>query len=269
MENIIKLENINYSYYDKIPALRNIYLEVKAGENLAIIGANGTGKSTLLQIMNGLLFPSSGKFFLQGYEITEKALKDKGVVKFFRTRVGYLFQDPDTQLFCPTVLDELLYGPQQLEMDAQEAGERAQEVMEFLDIEKLRDRPSYMLSSGEKKKVALASILTLNPEILLLDEPTNGLDPRTQSFLMELMLALHEAGRTIIVATHDLSLVDELQSSVAVLSEEHEIAKVGPAAEILADLDLLLQVNLIHAHRHMHGSLAHKHLHSHFVFHRH
>lgn len=269
MENIIELENINYSYYHKIPALRNIYLEVKAGENLAIIGANGTGKSTLLQIMNGLLFPSSGKFFLQGYEINEQALKDKGVLKFFRTKVGYLFQDPDTQLFCPTVLDELLYGPQQLEMDEQEAWQRAQEVMEFLGIEKLKDRPSYMLSSGEKKKIALASILTLNPEILLLDEPTNGLDPRTQSFLVELMLALHEAGRTIIVATHDLSLVDELQSSVAILSEEHEIAKVGKGEEILKDLDLLLRVNLIHAHRHMHGSLAHKHLHSHFSFHGH
>ncbi len=269
MEDIIKLENISYSYYNKIPALSNISLEIKAGENLAIIGANGTGKSTLLQIMDGLLFPSSGKFFFQGYEITEKALKDKGMLRFFRARVGYLFQDADTQLFCPTVLDELLYGPQQLEMDEKEAWQRAGEVMEFLEIEKLKDRPSYMLSSGEKKKVALASILTLNPEVLLLDEPTNGLDPRTQCFFVELMLALREAGRTIIVATHDLSLVDELQSSVAVLSEEHGIAKIGRAEEILADLDLLLNANLIHAHRHLHGSLAHKHLHSHFSLHRH
>ncbi|MGB9700830.1 MAG: energy-coupling factor ABC transporter ATP-binding protein [Thermodesulfobacteriota bacterium] len=269
MENIIKLEKINYNYYEKIPALKNISLEVKAGENLAIIGANGTGKSTLLQIMNGLLFPSSGKYFFHGYEITEKMLKDKGLLKYFRTKVGYLFQDPDPQLFCPTVLDELLYGPQQLEMDEEEAWQRAKEVMEFLGIEKLKDRPSYMLSSGEKKKVALASILTLNPEVLLLDEPTNGLDPRTQSFFVELMLTLQEAGRTIIVATHDLSLVDELQSSIVVLSEEHEIAKVGQAEAILADSDLLLEVNLIHAHKHLHGPLAHKHLHSHFSFHRH
>lgn len=268
MENIIKLENISYSYHNKIPALNNISLEIKAGENLAIIGANGTGKSTLLQIMNGLLFPSSGRIFFQGYEINAKTLQDKAVLKFFRARVGYLFQDADTQLFCPTVFDELLYGPQQLEMDEKEAWQRAREVMEFLGIEKLKDRPSYMLSSGEKKKVALASILTLNPEVLLLDEPTNGLDPRTQCFFVELMLALREAGRTIIVATHDLSLVDELQSSVAVLSEEHELAKVGQAEEILADLDLLLKVNLIHAHRHMHGASAHKHLHTHFVLHR-
>lgn len=269
MESIIKLENISYSYHERIPALNNISLEIKAGENLAIIGANGTGKSTLLQIMNGLLFPSSGRYFFQGYEITKKTLKDKGVLKFFRTRIGYLFQDADSQLFCPTVLDELLYGPQQLEMDEREAGQRAVEVMELLGIEKLRDRPSYMLSSGEKKKVALASMLILNPQVLLLDEPTNGLDPRTQCFLVELMLALREAGRTIIVATHDLSLVDELQSSVVVLSEEHEMVKTGQAEQILADLDLLLKVNLIHAHTHMHGSLAHKHLHSHFASHRH
>ncbi len=165
MDHIIKLENINYTYYDRIPALSNISLKIKVGESLAIIGANGTGKSTLLQIMNGLVFPSSGRYFFQGYEINQKTLKDKGALKFFRTRIGYLFQDADTQLFCPTVLDELLYGPQQLEMDEEEAWQRASEVMEFLGIEKLKDRPSYMLSGGEKKKVALASILTLNPEV--------------------------------------------------------------------------------------------------------
>lgn len=269
MADIIKLEKISYSYYGKIPALGNISLEVKTGEHLAIIGANGTGKSTLLQIMNGLLFPSAGKYFFHGQEITAKALQDKGILKFFRGRVGYLFQDPDTQLFCPTVFDELLYGPQQLEMDEQEAWQRANEVMEFLGLKKLKDRPSYMLSSGEKKKVALASILTLNPEVLLLDEPTNGLDPRTQSFFVELMLALKAAGRTIIVATHDLSLVDELQMDVAVLSEEHEIIKVGKTEEILRDFDLLLQVNMIHTHTHRHGPLVHEHLHSHYASHRH
>lgn len=269
MEDLIKLERISFHYYNGITALREISLKIDAGNSLAIIGANGCGKSTLLQIMNGLLFPLEGKFFFRGQEVTAEALRDRGFLKFFRQRVGYLFQEPDVQLFCPTVFDELLYGPQQLEMDEKEALNRAWEVMELLGIENLKDRPSYMLSGGEKKKVALASVLTMNPEVLLLDEPTNGLDPRTQCTLIELILALHAAGRTIVVATHDLSLVGELQSSVAVLSEDHQLAKIGEAEEVLNDVDLLLRVNLIHDHHHLHGTTAHKHMHGHFSFHRH
>lgn len=167
MENIIKLENISYSYHNRIPALSDISLEINEGESFAIIGANGSGKSTLLQVMNGLIYPSSGRFFYRGNEISEKSLKDKGLLRFFRERVGYVFQDPDTQLFCPTVFDELLYGPLQLEIDEREAFDRAFEVMEMLEIEDLKDRPSYMLSSGQKKKVAIGSVLTMNPEVLL------------------------------------------------------------------------------------------------------
>jgi cobalt/nickel transport system ATP-binding protein len=139
----------------------------------------------------------------------------------------------------------------------------------MLNLENVKDRPSYMLSGGEKKKVAIGSILTMNPEVLLLDEPTNGLDPKTQCFLVELMFALNEAGKTLVVATHDLSLVDELQTRVAVLSEEHRIEKVGEVNEILGDQDLLLRVNLIHEHMHQHGEIVHKHIHSHYLFHRH
>jgi len=109
----------------------------------------------------------------------------------------------------------------------------------------------------------------MNPEVLLLDEPTSGLDPKTQVFLLELILALNEAGKVIVIATHDLSLVDELQARVAVLSEEHRVAKIGSAEEILGDEDLLLKVNLIHEHVHYHGKNAHTHIHSHYLFHRH
>jgi cobalt/nickel transport system ATP-binding protein len=141
--------------------------------------------------------------------------------------------------------------------------------MRMLNIENLKDRPSYMLSGGEKKKVAIGSVLTMNPEVLLFDEPGNGLDPKTQSFLLELMLALNEAGKTLVIATHDLSLVDELQATVGVLSEEHRVEKVGTAEEVLRDEDLLLRANLIHEHIHRHGEVAHKHIHSHYLFHRH
>jgi cobalt/nickel transport system ATP-binding protein len=269
MENIIRLEGIHYSYYDKIPALSEIDLEIIGGDNVAIIGANGSGKSTLLQIMSGLRYPSKGRFLFREAEVSERSLRDKGFLKFFRESVGYVFQDSDVQLFCPTVLDELLYGPLQLEIGEEEAMNRAFEIMEMLNIEHLKDRPSYMLSGGEKKKVAIGSVLTMNPELLLFDEPTNGLDPRTQVFLVELMFALNEAGKTIVLATHDLGLVAELQARIVVLSEEHRIVKMGSVDEVLGNHDLLLRVNLIHEHVHAHGKTKHTHLHSHYLSHKH
>ncbi|MCX8118531.1 MAG: energy-coupling factor ABC transporter ATP-binding protein [Desulfobacterota bacterium] len=269
METILSLEHIHYRYNESIEALKDISLEIREGERFAIIGANGTGKTTLLQIMNGLLTPSSGKILFKGREVSKQTLKDRGFLRFFRERVGYVFQDSEVQLFCPTVLDELLYGPLQLDLDRDEAMERAFEIMKMLNIEHLKERPPYMLSGGEKKKVAIGSVLTMNPEVLLLDEPTNGLDPKTQCFLVELMLALNEAGKTLVIATHDLSLVDELQTTVSVLSEEHRIEKTGSVMEILGDEELLLRVNLIHEHAHRHGEITHRHIHSHYLFHRH
>jgi cobalt/nickel transport system ATP-binding protein len=269
VENLMRLENVSYKYYDKFPALSDVNLEINSGDNLAIVGANGSGKSTLLQIMGGLKYPATGRFLFNGTEVSERSLRDKGFLRLFRQSVGYVFQDSDIQLFCPTVLDELLYGPLQLEIDEEEGMKRAFEVMQMLNIEHLKDRPSYMLSGGEKKKVAIASVLTMNPQVLLLDEPTNGLDPKTQSFLMELMFALIEAGKTLIIGTHDLSLVDELRSNVAVLSEKHRLEKIGKAEDVLSDEGLLLKVNLIHEHVHRHGEAVHKHIHSHYLFHRH
>jgi cobalt/nickel transport system ATP-binding protein len=269
MGDIIKLEGVSYSYFGRIAAVRDVSLAIGEGERFAVIGANGSGKSTLLQIMNGLMHQSEGNYFFRGKEVSAQTLRERGFLRFFRERVGYVFQDSDVQLFCPTVLDELLYGPQQLEIEESEAMERASEVMQMLNIEHLRDRPPYMLSGGEKKRVALGSVLSMNPEVLLLDEPTNGLDPRTQCFLVELMLALSEAGKTLVIATHDLSLIDELHARVALLSEEHRVERIGSSEEILQDEELLLRVNLIHEHIHYHGLSAHKHRHSHFLFHKH
>lgn len=269
MDEIIRLEGLSYSYYGKIPAIRDISLTIGEGDRFAVIGANGTGKSTLLQIMGGLIEQSGGGYLFRGHEVSEQTLRDKGFLRFFRERVGYVFQDSDVQLFCPTVLDELLYGPLQLGMKEKEALERAEEVMQVLNIGNLSDRPTYMLSGGEKKRVAIGSVLTMNPEVLLLDEPTNGLDPRTQCFLVELMFTLNEAGKTLVIATHDLSLVDELNAKVALLSEEHSLEKTGLCEDVLKDEELLLRVNLIHEHVHHHGDAAHRHRHSHYLFHRH
>ncbi|HZD40779.1 MAG TPA: ABC transporter ATP-binding protein [Terriglobales bacterium] len=269
MEKILQIENVTYSYYDHIPALDNVSLSMNEGDRFAVIGANGSGKTSLLQIMAGLRHPSSGKVFFRGQEVSEQSLKDQSFLTAFREGVGYVFQDSDVQLFCPTVLDELLFGPLQLGIEENEAVDRAFQIMKMLNIERLKDRPSYMLSGGEKKRVAIASVLTMNPQILLLDEPTNGLDPRTQCFLTELILDLNEAGKTICISSHDLSFIDEFQPTVAVLSETHRVEKVGNAEEILRDEELLLRANLIHEHVHYHGKAAHTHRHSHYLYHKH
>jgi cobalt/nickel transport system ATP-binding protein len=266
---IIRVEGVHYNYYNRFPALVDVSLEISKGEKYAVIGSNGSGKSTLLQILAGLLFPPQGRVFFQNYELSENLLKERDFLRFFREKVGFVFQDSDVQLFCPTVLDEMLFGPLQLGLKKNEALARADEIMHMLKIENLRDRPPYMLSGGEKRRVALGCVLTMNPEVLLLDEPTSGLDPKTQVFLLELILTLNEAGKTIVFASHDLSLVDELQSKVAVLSEEHRLEKTGSAEEILKDEELLLRVNLIHEHVHYHGKIAHTHIHSHYLFHKH
>ena len=249
MEPIIKIQNLSYKYYGIITALSNINMEVSSGEMCAIIGANGCGKSTLMHIMNGLVFPDSGMLYYKDKEITEKSLRDKNLLKYFRENIGYVFQNSDIQLFCQTVLDELIFGPIQLGLSKTEAYDRAMQALKMVNIEYLIDRSTLMLSGGEKKRVAIASVLSMNPGVLLLDEPSSGLDPKTQSFLVELMMDLNEAGKTIIIATHDLALVDDLKPRVVVLSENHSVETTGSAAEILEDTGLLVKVNLVHEHR--------------------
>ena len=269
MADIIQIDDVSYAYHDNIPALSRVSMGIPEGEIFAVIGSNGCGKSTLLHIMNGLIYPPSGRVYFQGKEVSEGSLRDRTFLKYFRSSVGYVFQDSDVHLFCPTVFDELMFGPLQLGLCREEASGRVREIMAMLEISHLQERSSYMLSGGEKKRVAIGSILTMNPRLLLLDEPMNGLDPRTKSFLIELMILLNEAGKTLVIATHDLSLISELRCRVAVLSEDHRVEKIGTADEILRDEALLLRVNLIHEHVHYHGNHAHIHIHSHYLFHRH
>lgn len=269
MEEFLSLKNIDYSYYGKIPALSNINLSVGKGEIFSIIGLNGSGKTTLLHIINALIAPDAGEVVFAGRTVTEKSLKGNPFGTEFRRRMGYIFQNPDMQLFCPTVYDELMFGPLQVNLSPEAARERTEQTLSYLGIETLRDRPVYMLSGGEKKKVAIGAVLTMNPDVLLVDEPLSGLDPKTQTFFIEILLELNRAGKTIIFTTHQLDLIDHLQPRVAVLSEEHTIRKTGTAEEILTDEQLLISVNLIHEHVHKHGNEEHKHYHSHYVFHKH
>jgi cobalt/nickel transport system ATP-binding protein len=269
MEEIIRLENVSFDYIQKHSAITDVSFKVMKGEIFSVIGSNGSGKSTLLHLINGLLFPESGNIFYNGELISEKTLKNKTFNSYFRGSIGYIFQDSDSQLFCPTVFDELIFGPLQKGIEKDQAFDQAESVMKMLNIISLKDRPTYMLSGGEKKRVAIGSILTMNPDVILMDEPLGGLDPKTQSYLIELIFQLNEANKTIILTTHQLELVDHLQSRVAVLSESHQIEKIGTAEEILTDTELLIKTNLIHEHLHRHGNTIHKHLPPNFLFHKH
>jgi cobalt/nickel transport system ATP-binding protein len=268
---IFELKNINYLYLNKIPALNDVSLSIDLGEQVAILGANGSGKSTLLKLLDGLIFPSSGVVKAFDKILTENILDGDGgdFPQFFRKKVGLIFQNSEAQLFCPTVLDEIKFGPLQLDIPEKDIHQRVNDVIEMLNIENLKDRAPYTLSGGEKKKVAIASVLSINPDVLLLDEPTNGLDPRTQRWLVELLLELRKTGKTIIIATHDLDIVEEVSERAVVFSEDHRIVANGETQAILNDTELLMKVNLIHEHYHIHKEILHKHRHMHSSEHDH
>jgi cobalt/nickel transport system ATP-binding protein len=266
---IFELRGVEYAYAGRFPALQSVNLQVRGGERLALVGTNGCGKSTLLHILDGLLFPPRGEVRAFGEPMTEERFKEASFTAFFRQKVGFLFQNSDAQLFCPTVLDEVAFGPLQLDFPATEALARSREMVAILGLDRIADRSPHQLSGGEKKKVALAALLAVNPDVLLLDEPTGGLDPRTQVWLVEILGELHARGKTIITATHDLSILEEIADRAAVMEENHTIAAEGACRNILEDLDLLHRVNLIHEHIHRHEDILHTHRHAHFFAHRH
>jgi len=260
---VFDLAGVGYEYGAGIEALAAVDLAIGPGERLAILGANGSGKSTLLKVMAGLVQPTRGSVTAFGRRIDDGALRDEAVAHGFRRRVGIVFQSADAQLFSPTVRDEVAFGPLHLGLPREEILARVDDTLAMLGLGALADRAPYNLSGGEKKKVALGAVLAINPDVLLLDEPTNGLDPRTQEWLIELLERLHGAGKTIVLATHQLDQLDRLVERVLVLGEDHRPAADGPLAAVLADRELLLAVNLIHEHAHHHGSLLHSHPHAH------
>jgi cobalt/nickel transport system ATP-binding protein len=260
-EPLLICEELAYSYLGRFPALESVSLEVRRGERLALLGANGCGKSTLLKVLDGLVFPDSGRYLAFGAPVTEEALEDEQFSRGFRSRVGFVFQNSDVQLFSPTVREEIAFGCLQLGMPRDEAAARVADVLRLLDITALADRAPFQLSGGQKKKVAIASVLVMNPDVLLFDEPTAALDPRTQGWLRDLLDDLHGAGKTIVLATHDLDALDRVADRCVVFSEEHRIAGTGTPGAILADLPLLLGVNLVHEHTHRHGDASHSHPH--------
>ena len=249
-ETVFEIHNMSFAYEGKQIALDNINLTVQSGECLVVLGANGCGKSTLLKLLDGLYFPSHGTISVFGQALTEDALRNLDFNFAFRRRVGLVFQDADVQLFSPSVLDEVAFAPLQLGLARDEVNQRVEDTLRILRIEKLRDRAPHRLSGGEKRRVALASLLTLQPEVWLLDEPTTGLDPRSQSWLVEFILEQRTAGKTVITATHDLNIAAQIASKIYVFSEEHQIIASGAPEDILSDHNLLHRCNLSHYHVH-------------------
>jgi cobalt/nickel transport system ATP-binding protein len=258
---LFELREVSFDY-EGIAALRGLSLSIEQGERLALVGANGSGKSTLLRLLDALCFPSSGAIVFDGQPLTAQRLQDDKFALPFRRRVGLVFQNPDVQLFNPTVFDEVAFAPLQLKWPKEELLARVEATLDLMGISQLRERPPYRLSGGEKKRVALASVIVLEPDVLLLDEPTTTLDPRSQSQIIDLIQQWKGSSKTIVTATHQLEIVEDIADRVVVL-EEGKVLASGMPTEVLSNHELLLRANLVHAHRHSHGSVTHSHPHIH------
>lgn len=265
------VREISYAYDRAFVALDRISLSVRKGERVAILGANGSGKSTLLKLLDGLYFPSSGQICFNGIPLTETALRNDDFQFAFRRQVGFVFQDSDVQLFCPSVWEEVAFAPLQMGLSQDEISSRVQNALAALRIEELSDRAPHHLSGGEKKRVALASVLSLDPDVWLLDEPTAGLDPQSRFWLEEFIYTQGNLGKTVLFATHDLGLVKASADRVFVFNQEHCMVASGAPQDILSDAALLTACNLLHEHWHRHAEtgVEHKHLHQHTADHEH
>lgn len=261
---MIRLKSVSYAY-EGTPALRGVDVEIGRGEAVALLGANGSGKSTLLKLINGIVSPDSGSYFFDGCEITRKKLQDNRFAKSFHQRVGFVFQSSDAQLFCADVFEEVAFGPRQMGMEERDVERRVDESLELLGIASLRNRQPYHLSGGEKRKVAVAAVLAMNPDVLTLDEPMNGLDPKTQRSLAELFVSLNRAGKTLVTSTHNLELVQEISSRSILFAEDHTVAADKPTEELLKDMELLKRVNLVDEFYHQHVGKEHSHFHTHAI----
>jgi len=215
---LIELEHVSFSYApEEPPVLRDFSLTVEAGECLILQGDNGAGKTTLFRVLNGLSFPQAGIYRFDGEAVTASRLREQRWTKRFHKRMGYLFQNPDVMLFNATVREEIAFGPRQMGLSEAELTARVSDCMALFDLEALADKAPYHLSGGQKKQVALAAVLALNPEVLILDEPLAGLDRGTRERLMQLLRELRQTEKTLLIATHDDTLRAALDARIHTL----------------------------------------------------
>lgn len=222
MTPIINLSHISYNY-EETSALNDISLKIYAGELIFFTGPNGCGKSTLFKLLNGLIFPTKGEYYFDNKKIDKNTLQDNIFTKNFHKRIGYILQNPDVQLFNATVYDEIAFGPRQMNLTEEIIHQRVNELLIYLNIQHLQDRPPYHLSGGEQKKVALAAILALNPDVLMIDEPLNGLDNKTRQWFKDFLMDFIKANKTILISTHEQELLSLPHSHIIKFNDEHTI----------------------------------------------
>ena len=232
--HIVEAKNLEFIYPDTTHALLDISFRIRHGESVAIVGANGAGKSTLLLHLNGYLTPTSGQVRIGDFPLTKETLQE------VRRTVGMVFQDPDDQLFMSTVYDDVAFGPLNLGFPIEEVHSRVKAALETVGVLALKDRPPYRLSSGQKRRVAIASVLSMSPDILVMDEPTSGLDPQARRKLIEMLKTFKHSK---IIATHDLDMVLDLCERTIVMHEGSIMAD-GPTHEIFQDDGLLFKSHL-------------------------
>lgn len=225
----LEVKNLRFSYPDGHEAVKNISFTIHHGESVGVIGANGAGKSTLLMLMMGVLFPAEGEVLVGDVHVTKKTLP------MIRQRLGMVFQDPDDQLFMTTVYDDIAFGPRNYKLDKTEVAVRVKEALELVGIPHLKDRAPFKLSGGEKRSAAIATVLSMQPDVLIMDEPTSALDPKSRRRVINL---LNSFEHTKIVTSHDLDMVFETCKRIIVI-REGIVAADGTAKEILANDKLL------------------------------
>lgn len=236
--NIIETRNLTHVYRGKIKALDGVDFKAKPGERIAIIGANGAGKSTLFKHFNGILRPTEGEVLIRGEPVNNKNILD------VRKTVGLIFQDPDDQIFAPTVKQDVAFGPMNLGLSSEEIEKRVHEALETVRLSGVEERAPHHLSTGEKKKAAIAGILAMQPEVLVLDEPTAGLDPGGALRLIKLINEMNKRlGITIITATHEVDIVPLLADRVCIMSAGRIIGE-GSMLEIFSSPELIKKTHL-------------------------
>ena len=236
---MLEVQNIKYSYNKDYQALKGVSLKVEKGEMVALLGKNGAGKSTLFLHLNGIYEPDEGKVFIDGEELKY----DKKSLLKFRQKVGIVFQNPDDQIFAPTVEEDVAFGPLNLKLPMEEVQKRVTESLARVGMSGFEKKAPHHLSGGQKKRVAIAGILAMKPEIMVLDEPTAGLDPQGVRGLSKLLKELNDEGITIIISTHEVDLVPNYAKKVFVLVDGLLIAE-GTPKEIFAQPEILDQANL-------------------------
>ena len=231
----IKFSHVSYTYPGGVKALDDVSFVITHGEKVALVGTNGAGKSTLMLHTNGLLLPSEGEVVIGDVPVTKKTLP------IVRRSVGIVFQDPDDMLFMPTVREDVAFGPLNMNLPPDEVERRVEASLNAVGAADLRDRPSYELSGGQKRSVAIAAVLSMGPDILVLDEPSSNLDPHARRLMMDQIKSFHH---TCLIATHDMALVRELCPRTIIMSEGRIVAD-GMTEKLLNDTQLLDRVGLL------------------------